>query len=247
MKFRILIIFLASLSLLVVTDYSYAKEGPPQTTIEGLERVKDSKLALVYVEPGADFTRYKRIYMVDTYVAFRKNWRRDQNRSANLHKISSSEMEKMKTELAGLFRDIFTKVLEEGGYELVNKRAEDVLIIKPAIINLDITAPDSLSSNDTRTYSESPGEMTLYLELFDSVTDDLIAKALDLQTDRETGYFQWQTRVTNRAAANRILTVWANVLKDGLDKAHGVNIDSPQGSIHPKGTNHLSVLSRQAM
>ena len=70
--------------------------------------------------------------------------------------------------------------------------------------------------------------MTLYLELFDSVTDDLIAKALDLQTDRDTGYFQWQTRVTNRAAANRILTVWASVLKDGLDKVHGGNVGSPQ-------------------
>ncbi len=65
--------------------------------------------------------------------------------------------------------------------------------------------------------------MTLYLELHDSVTDDLIAKAMDLQTDRQTGYFQWQNRVTNRAAANRILQVWANVLKEGLDEARGIS------------------------
>ena len=126
-----------------------------------------------------------------------------------------------------MFREVFTKVLAEGGYELVNERAEDVLMIKPAIINLDISAPDTLSSDDTRSYSESPGEMTLYLELYDSVTDDLVAKAMDLQTDRETGYFQWQARVTNRAAANRILTVWANVLKDGLDGARGDTGESP--------------------
>ena len=227
MNSRILTAFLASFSLLITVSSAYAKEELPQTTIEGLERVEDSKLALVYVEPGADFSQYSRIYMVDTYIAFKKSWRRDQNRSANPHKISSNDMDKMKAELAGLFGDIFTEVLEQGGYELVSERADDVLIIKPAIINLDIAAPDGLSSNDTRTYSESPGEMTLYLELFDSVTGDLIAKAMDLQTDRDTGYFQWQTRVTNRAAANRILTVWANVLKDGLDKARGVNVDSP--------------------
>lgn len=227
MKFRILTAISVSLTLLFAAGLSFAKGEPPQTTVEGLERVKDSKLALVYVELGADFSQYKRIYLVDTYVAFRKNWRRDQNRTANPHKISSSDMNKMKSELAGMFRDIFTRVLEEGGYELVNERAEDVLIIKPAIINLDITAPDTLSSNDTRTYSESPGEMTLYLELHDSVTDDLIAKAMDLQTDRETGYFQWQTRVTNRAAANRILTVWAKVLKDGLDGVRGDVGESP--------------------
>jgi hypothetical protein len=134
-------------------------------------------------------------------------------------------MGKMKTELAGMFRDIFSGVLEEGGYELVNERAEDVLMIKPAIINLDITAPDTLANKGGHRYSESAGEMTLYLELYDSATDDLIAKAMDLQTDRQTGYFQWQTRVSNRAAASRILTVWANVLKDGLDGARGVSGD----------------------
>ena len=227
MKFRILTTFSVSLTLFLAAGISFAKNEPPQTTIEGLERVKDSKLALVYVEPGADFSQFKRIYLVDTYVAFKKNWRRDQNRTANPHKISPSDMDKMKSELAGLFRDVFTKVLEEGGYELVNERAEDVLMIKPAIINLDISVPDTLSSNDTRSYSESPGEMTLYLELYDSVTDDLVAKAMDLQTDRKTGYFQWQARVTNRAAANRILTVWANVLKDGLDGARGDTGESP--------------------
>jgi len=225
MKFRILTAFLLFLSLLLVTNFSFANEEPPQTTLEGLERVKDSKLALVYVEPGADFSQYKRIYLADTYVAFKKNWRRDQNRAADQHKTSSGDMDKMKTELAGLFRDIFTGVLEEGGYELVDERAEDVMMIKPAIINLDITAPDTLSNKGGHSYSESAGEMTLYLELYDSATDDLIAKAMDLQTDRQTGYFQWQTRVSNRAAASRILTVWANVLKDGLDGARGASGD----------------------
>lgn len=219
MKTRMLTTIAVSLTLLLVAGPAYAQDAPPQTTIEGLERVADSKLALVYVEPGAEFRQYKRIYMVDTYVAFKKNWQQDQNRSARAHKISAADMDKIKTELAGLFRDVFTQVLEEGGYEIVSERAEDVLMIKPAIINLDIVAPDTLSRSGTRTYSESPGEITLYLEIYDSTTDDLIAKALDLQTDRKTGYFQWQTRLNNRAAARRILTVWANVLKDGLDKA----------------------------
>ena len=77
MKSRILTIFLASLSLFMMTGFSFAKEGPPQTTIEGLERVDDSKLALVYIKPGADFTQYNQIFMVDTYVAFGKHWRND--------------------------------------------------------------------------------------------------------------------------------------------------------------------------
>jgi len=97
------------------------------------------------------------------------------------------------------------------------------LLIKPAIINLDVFAPDTMDANRGNSFTETAGEMTLYLELYDSVTDDLIAKALDRRRDRETGYFQWQTRINNRAAANRILQVWANVLKEGLDGARGIN------------------------
>lgn len=221
MKNRVFFTLISSLTLLLAAGFSVAQEEPPQTTVDGLELIKDTELALVYAEPGADLEQYNRIYLVDTFVAFKKNWKRDQLRTASRH-ISSSNMEKMKTELAAMFREVFTEVLEEGGYELATERAEDVLIIRPAIINLDVTAPDIPSATLTRSYAESAGEMTLYVELYDSVTDDLIAKALDRQWDRETGHFQWQNRVTNRAAAKRILTTWANVLKEGLDQARGV-------------------------
>ena len=88
-------------------------------------------------------------------------------------------------------------------------------------------------NDNVRTYSESAGEMTLYLELYDSVTDDLLAKALDRKKDRQTGYFRWQTRITNRAAANRILQAWADVLKEGLDEARVSSISLTESG----GTN----------
>ncbi len=210
--------------LLAAGSLQAAADKLPEVTVDGLHHLSDTELAIVYAQPGADLSQYKRVYLVDTLVAFKKNWQRDQNRSRT-QRISSSEMEKIKTELADLFREVFTTTLEEGGYELVTERGEDVLIVKPAIINLDVTAPDTMTAGNSRSYAESAGEMTLYVELYDSVTDDLIAKALDRKRDRETGYFQWQNRVTNRAAANRILKEWAKVLKEGLDEARGISAD----------------------
>ena len=104
---------------------------------------------------------------------------------------------------------------------------EDVLQIKPAIIGLDIVAPEHGAPGISRTYSETAGEMTLYMELYDSVSGAMLAKALDRKEDRRTGYFEWQNRVTNRAAANRILKVWANVLKEGLDDARASTLSTP--------------------
>jgi len=221
-KFSIFIKTLGLLPLVLASSFSIAQQDIPTTTVEGLQLIKDSNLTLVYAEPGIDLGQYSKINLDDAYVAFRKNWQRDQNRH-HPQKVSAGDMARMKAELSSLFREVFTRTLEEGGYELVTERAEDVLLLKPAIINLDVIAPDTMDANRGNTYSETTGEMTLYLELYDSVTDDLIAKALDRNIDRQTGYFQWQNHVTNRAAANRILQVWANVLKEGLDEARGIS------------------------
>jgi len=250
MKFGILIKIMVLFSLVVTANHAVAQKPVPEVTVEGLQLIKDSNLALVYAEPGIDLRQYSKINLDDAYIAFRKNWQRDQNRH-HPQKVNAKDMARMKAELSSLFREVFSRTLLEGGYKLVTERAEDVLLIKPAIINLDVVAPDTMEkvregetgnrsrdwpgppgtgreaglghANRGNSYSETTGEMTLYLELYDSVTDDLIAKALDRKIDRKTGYFQWQNRITNRAAANRILQVWANVLKEGLDVARGVN------------------------
>jgi hypothetical protein len=209
--------------LMAISYLSVAADELPEVTVDGLHHVKDSKLAVVYAQPGADLSQYRRVYLTDAYVAFKKNWQREQNRSAS-HRVSASDMDKIKIELVSLFREVFTETLQEGGYELATERAEDVLIVKPAIINLYIVAPD-VSAQISHTFSESAGEMTLYVELYDSVTDDLIAKALDRELDRETGYIQWRNRGTNRAAAKRIMKAWAKVLKEGLDEARSIGTE----------------------
>jgi len=226
MRFTALISSFVFTSLLIVSSLSKAEEGVPESSVDGLQLIKDSNLALVYAEPGADLGRYNRIYLDDAYIAFKERWQRNKNLNAP-DKISDDDMTKMKAELAALFREVFSRTLEEGGYDLVTEYAEDVLLVKPAIINLDVTSPDIRSGAMVRSYSETAGEMTLYLELYDSVSGHLIAKALDRQEDRQTGYFQWQNRVTNRAAANRILQIWANVLKEGLDEARSVVGNAP--------------------
>jgi len=218
--------FLLLASLLTASGLSTAQDDGSELEIEGLQLVEDSNLALVYAQPDIDWGQYSKIYMDEPFVDFKENWQRDQNRD-NPGWITDADMAKIKIELSSLFMGVFTETLLEGGYELVLETGEDVLLIRPAIIGLDVVAPDKNSTGLSRTYSESAGEMTLYLELYDSVSGEMLAKALDRKVDRKTGYFEWQNRVTNRAAANRILRVWANVLKEGLDDARATLVESP--------------------
>ena len=223
MKFRMFLGPLVLVSLMIVNGTIAAQEDLNEVNIDGLFLIDDTRLAKVYLQPGAAMSQYKKIYLADAYIAFKKDWQRGKN-IPDSGRISADDMAKIKIELSALFRDVFSQTLEEGGYELVTERAEDVLLIKPAIINLELVETDSPSAGNVHSYAETTGEMTLYLELYDSLTDDLIAKAFDRKTDRQTGFFKWQNRLSNRAAANRIMQVWARVLKEGLDEASRLNV-----------------------
>jgi hypothetical protein len=219
--FKFIPITLATVLLATAGTAIAKQEELPQVTEDGLHRVPDSKMAIVYAEPGADLAQYKRIQLLDAYVAFKKNWARDQrSRSADKLRVNSRDVEKIKGDLAKEFQTVFKKTLEDGGYEVVDEAAEDVLLVRPAIINLDVNAPDTMSAGRSRTYTSTAGEMTLYIEIYDSVTGDLIAKALDRKADNSRqGYYTWTNSVTNSAAARRILGGWASILLDALNEA----------------------------
>ncbi len=207
---------------LLVSSVAMAKEEPPKVTEDGLHLKEDSKFGLVYINPDAVFTGYRRIILLEPYIAFKKDWKRDQNRSARgARRVSDKTMEDISTRLAAEFNIIFAEVLEENdGYELVEETGEDVLILRPAIINLDVTAPDLKTSGRSTTYAQSAGEMTLYLEVFDSLTNSLIGKAYDRGQDRQSSFLTWHNSATNTSAARRILRGWSETLREGLDEAN---------------------------
>jgi hypothetical protein len=67
--------------------------------------------------------------------------------------------------------------------------------------------------------------MTLYMELFDGATGDIIARVIDPEADGRGGFGmgtgQVANSVTNRAAAERIIRMWAESLRKALDEVKG--------------------------
>ncbi|MGD9021723.1 MAG: DUF3313 family protein, partial [Lysobacterales bacterium] len=146
-------LLLAGLSAFSV---AWAKKNLPEVNDEGMMLVKDSDLATVYADPGADLGIYTRIWLEDATVAFKKNWQRDQNRGHSI-KVRNSDMDRITEDVATIFSEVFTEALTKGGYELAAEAGADVLVAKPAIVDLDVVAPDIRSASVTRSYSESAG------------------------------------------------------------------------------------------
>ena len=200
----------------------WAKKSLPAVNDEGMELVEDTRLTTIYADPGADLGIYDRIMLADASVAFKKNWMRDQNRSSarsSASRVKEGDMERIKQDVAVMFREVFTEELQNAGYELVDEPGDNVLLAKPAIIDLDVVAPDLRTASRTSTYSETAGEMTLVLDLFDSVTNDKIVTARDRKRDYQRGYMEWRTSVSNRATAVRMMRAWAKAFTDALDEA----------------------------
>jgi hypothetical protein len=97
---------------------------------------------------------------------------------------------------------------------MVTEGGSGVLIVQPAIVNLEITAPDTMAPG-AMTFSANAGQMTLYMQLHDGKTGDIIARIID--PEAVGGDFaEIRNSVTNMADADRVLRRWATILNDHL-------------------------------
>lgn len=223
------VIFLTAAFAILPTSSMAKKTSWPEVTEDGLQRVHDAKLAVVYAEPGADLAGYTKILLMEPEVAFKKNWERNL-RSGSASKLTSSQVntKRIKKQMAEEFTMVFTNKLTAAGYEIVTEADDDVLQVASAIVDLAINAPEMTGSGRTNQYVRSAGEMTLYVELYDSVTGDLIGKAIDRQIDKENNQMAtFANASTNRAAADLILNDWADILVNALNEAktYSVSVD----------------------
>ena len=215
----------ASLALVCPVGFA-ANEPPPEVTKDGLQLYKKTKERLAYVKPGATFTQYKRVAILDCYVEFSKEWVKDYNSEQRdpSRQIRENDLDRAKKALQGDFKKIFTEELQEGGrYQITDSGGPDVLVLRPALINIQVSAPDLMTAGRSTTYVESAGGMTIYLELWDSASNTILARVIDGKADPAL-YGQPSSSVTNRAAADRMMRSWADELRSRLDLVRGKDV-----------------------
>ncbi|MGB5164404.1 MAG: DUF3313 family protein [Woeseiaceae bacterium] len=204
-----------ALSSLCIGSAVAADKEIPETTPEGLTLVTNEKSRIVYAAEDFNPSDYTKVMILDGEVAFAKNWQRDYNRDAmGLDgRVKDSDVARMKSKLAAELKTVFTETMTANGHEVVTEAAADVIILRPAIINVVANAPDVRAGGISRTYVADAGEMTLYLELYDSVSGSLLAQIIDQQRAKKTApTVGYSSSMANLNAVDRILKDWANEL-----------------------------------
>ena len=200
----------------------------PAETDDGLSRVSGARVDAAYVAPGADFGEYEVLYIREVKVSFTANWLRDINRDRRSlsTRVSQEDADRIKVALAESFEAVFTKQLQKAGYRVLEDKAsagaeDDILVLEPALIDLDVTAPDIMTSSRTRTYATSAGSMILQIEMYDGLSSALLARVIDDREALDHGTVRVSNSVTNQAEAERIFRRWADLLVKALNEAHG--------------------------
>jgi Protein of unknown function (DUF3313) len=199
-----------------------ATQQAPQSW-DGLERRDVKGIDAVYVRPNIKFPHYQKVIIDPVQVSFSKNWDPNSTAVSLSRYVDADDIQKIKDGLAQMLRERFTRELTAGGYQVTEVPAEDTIRVAPAIVDLYINAPDTMSPGMSRTYTTNAGQMTLDMEVRDSPTGQLIARVVDKQRALDTGRLQWTTSVTNSVEAQRAIDTWARQLRTGLDRVNGPN------------------------
>lgn len=220
-EFKVIKLGVIAASLMLAVGCQSTTEAP-QVSQDGLQLKVNERSTIAYKKEGVDFSEYNKVQILPSQVAFKKNWQRDYNRSQSglSSRIKDEDVLRIKRGVAKLFDDIFKEEFGKKGDNLLVEKAESgTLVLKPAIINLDVNAPDVQSGGRVTTYVNEAGRATLFLELYDGVSGEILARIVDSEVVGDKMYTQWANRASNTADAKRTIRKWAKSLRAKYEQA----------------------------
>ncbi len=133
-------------------------------------------------------------------------------------RLTQEDIERILQVARDEFTKVFTEAYREAGMEVVTAPGADVMRLRPGVLDLFISAPDTMTAGRSRTYSMEAGHATLFLEVRDSTTGTLLGRALDKRATRNSGQVQVSNRVTNTADFRMLFKQWAGISVKGIEE-----------------------------
>jgi hypothetical protein len=214
------LLLLATLGAVSMAPAATRQDFEEATSADGLEKIKVRNVDVVYARPGLTLAPYAKLRIEPVQVTFRKDF--SPERTGSHFKLTTSELERIRSEVGAVVQDEFTKELARGSYAITDAAGPDVLQVRAEIVDLYVNAPDTMEPGRNNTFTMFAGEMTLVLTLADSETGAVLVRAYDRREARETGWITWTTGVSNRVETQHLAHSWANILRARLDAARGI-------------------------
>ncbi len=175
------------------------------TIVEPFYRPESARVEQAFVSPDADFSIYTKLLAQPLEIYY----------PDNAPAPSEEELDRLRQ----IFRDAFLAELDDD-YEIVQEPGPDVLTVLAQIIDLKVTgAIGTFEPNGRLQYLVTKGQLTFLMEVRDSLTDRVLARAGETEDGTATSLTEVEASWAEvDVAAQR----WAGLFRSWLDENLGV-------------------------
>jgi hypothetical protein len=190
-----------------------------EMTFDGLYPVRDSRADLAWARADVDLAQYSKIMLQGVGVEYRPGGESGKSFSARTRGGPYEVTEAQKARFQSMMREAFLEELETSEhFTIVAEPGPDVLLIRGALLDVVSFVPPEPIGGRSDVYLSKVGEATIVLELRDSITEAILARAVDRRAAEDAGGFlQQSNRARNTAEVRRLARTWARLLRERLD------------------------------
>lgn len=188
-------------------------------SFDGLLPVENSGADEAWARPDIDLSLYSKIMLQGVGVKYRPGGESGNSMRARTSGGPYEVTADQKTRFESIMRAAFLEELAKSKhFTIVSEPGPDVLLVRGALLDVvSYVPPEPMGRSEI--YLSKVGEATLVLELRDSITNSILARAVDRRAAEEPGgYLQESNRVTNTIEIRRLAQTWARLLRDRLDE-----------------------------
>lgn len=219
MKFKYLFFLIAFLAAGVACAQE-ADEAADEDRYANLEKDK-SGFQETWVNPGADFTHFSKIYLWEAEFQYRDVGpaRRTSMTMMNTRKREFGISEPDRRKFEEIVSDVFVEELKRAKkFEIVDEIGPDTLILRGAILDIvSLVPPERIGRSEV--YVANLGEATLVVELMDPRDGEPLAVVAERRRIQSgTGRIDAFSMPTNSATAFAEIRRWARASAKKLTK-----------------------------
>jgi len=202
------------------TSEPTVQTGPnAEVSFDGLHRIDNSAFTDAWADPDADWARYNQLLPGKAFFEYRavkKTVASYSNRPPNADDEFYLDDDQKKR-----FQDLVTEVFDEElakstRFTETDAPGPNVLLVRGGLHDIVSRAPKELITRGD-IYVQSLGEATLVLEVVDSMSGEVLARAVERRALGRTREMIQANRATSIAETRNLARRWASTLRDGLD------------------------------
>lgn len=191
--------------------------GGTDASFDGLVPITVAGLDNAWARPDANLSAYTKIMLEDADIQYQPTKAAALQYDKPLSQIEYPISEEGRARLQKLLSDTFTGEMGKSElFTLVHEAGPDVLMVRISMLDVVSMLPPE-GSEPSAIFLDSVGEATLVVEIYDSQSHAILARATDRRAADSPAWKITTSRVDSWSEVEGLVASWASILRSALE------------------------------